>query len=355
MSWGNFGDTLVKQPLPTIQLVLSAILIFSSMITLIGWLSSVQMGDLQVPMILVGLTVIALFVTINNNIAAVLIAIMIIGVIVAPENYLLRITHMMSQPETPVKDYMGDYGAKQEQPATLSPDQLVERIVSDLRARDVQVQEQLKEELGLAISREATEFLSGRVRDEDADFPLGGVVAGGTALENLVQRHGTEDYFIEDMAFLRREGLIQFSDDDYSEAVPTNLGRLVAENIDSREGFTVSPFDRARPAPADMETLNLNESAKFQPLEDEVFWLKFSVSESAEYYLEANSIQNGDPMMRLYGPDEFILVEMDDDSGDGLDSRIERNLAEGRYYLGVRDLGEKGNAIEVKFEKVSGE
>ena len=68
-------------------------------------------------------------------------------------------------------------------------------------------------------------------------------------------------------------------------------------------------------------------------------WQRFEMAESARYVIQV-SAANGDPLTRLYGPDEFALVVENDDDADSLNSEIQVWLEEGEYYLAVYNLSE---------------
>jgi len=73
----------------------------------------------------------------------------------------------------------------------------------------------------------------------------------------------------------------------------------------------------------------------------EVDWYRFTVDQAERYRLGTSG--STDTVVSLHGPDtQTALIAADDDSGPGLNARIERELGPGEYFVQVRHYGLTG-------------
>ncbi|HYU49415.1 MAG TPA: hypothetical protein VEO91_05730 [Candidatus Limnocylindria bacterium] len=84
----------------------------------------------------------------------------------------------------------------------------------------------------------------------------------------------------------------------------------------------------------------------------EIDWFRFTVRKTRRYVLQ--TIGTTDTVMSLHGPNtQAALVAADDDSGPGLNARIERNLQPARYFVQIRHFGTTGiGPYQVSLEAV---
>lgn len=82
---------------------------------------------------------------------------------------------------------------------------------------------------------------------------------------------------------------------------------------------------------------------------------RFTIADTGRYTVHTNGPT--DVVMSLHGPDnDATIVGMDDDSGLGLNARIERELTPGRYLVQVRHYRPTGRGgYQVVLERVGGE
>lgn len=83
-----------------------------------------------------------------------------------------------------------------------------------------------------------------------------------------------------------------------------------------------------------------------EPGEEDLY--TFQASERGEYTIETRG--RGDVVTKLFGPDsQTAFIAEDDDSGDGLNSRIVQQLEPGRYFVQVRHFSRhrSGEAYEL--------
>lgn len=126
-------------------------------------------------------------------------------------------------------------------------------------------------------------------------------------------------------------------------------------NISTRDNPTLSGLDAEFIASEEaypglvhkVEQLMVNGGAKAASIgaagEEDVF--TFEVGNSGRHAVETDG--STDVVMKLFGPNsETLLVAEDDDDGEGLNSRIEADLASGRYFVQVRHFNRAGGTGE---------
>lgn len=200
-------------------------------------------------------------------------------------------------------------------------------------------------------------------------------------------RYGTSDSFVDDLNFLRSEGLIEYGYDDLRSARVTNLGRAVLlisrdsgiedvarEIITSRTSSSSSRLSGISLSDllSDIERNNTQESAACPPdinaIPDRyselirpsgvlvrlsydqtyirmVIGVELSLSVTLDRMDAENSV---DPVLTIYSVSEnseCSLLIQDDDSGGNLNSKIDFNFDSGVYIIEVASIGSSGDAI----------
>ena len=186
-----------------------------------------------VPLLVAGLSVILLSLVWSRHAVPTTLAILIIGTMVAPREYLTSIAHMITRTETPIGDY-ADWVGREKTPST---DDIVKEVLKILTDEGVSVTPEIKEQVSRLLSERELADLWDRVLIEGALVPLEAVIDG--EIESLSDSLRSVSYFEEDMNFLRREGLITFGSQRYEEAIATDIGRQIVD-------YSRSPRDTDR-------------------------------------------------------------------------------------------------------------
>lgn len=336
-----FDSAIPNSVIPIFQLGIIIVFLAVSSAVLFGWAD----GDftlLSRPLfLLMGLCIIVFVLTLVRTTTAGILSILIVGALVVPESYLIRIAHMIINPSMSIEEYARTYEADAIPP--VDPKELVDRVLAELEGENLQpqVQDRVRE----IVSETTLDAILSRVRAEGATTPLRWVLEGREEIRRNAAEYEGFELFEDDMNFLRREGLIAFSGEDYGRATPTELGRRVAPLIDGAR--KVSSFDLGRPLPTEMDTLVLDEQTdRTFPSGGDVDWLVIDLENEGTFRIAVKS-SDGDPELRLYGPDTFELVGEDDDGGGGFNSLLVSELEEGQYYIGVRNLQRRNVAYEL--------
>lgn len=333
-------DRLIENPLALLQLSCTVLLAGSAAAALIAWIFGAGYESVRIPLLVMGFSVISLIVTLNQGWLGASLGVAIVGILVAPRDYMLRVTHMLSGSDAPFEQYATRYEGEGVVGSSRD-DHVMEQMLDVLEQAGVVLADSTRRDLSRVISAEEVERVAGAVLRDGSDYPLQRVVEGGDALRTLVSENRGEAYFEADMAFLRREGLISFPGLDYLRAVPTDLGRRVAGHLERSLPTPPSDqdFESNRPPVNRMTQVGIDAGpvqAVFPEGRSPV-WFRFTVAEEAQLRIDVQS-SDGDPLARLYGPGDFIFLAEDDDTGPVLDSRIDELLSPGTYYLGVRNL-----------------
>lgn len=329
-------DSLLERSDSLLQLTIGVLIAVWGIVALLSWMAS---ADLRIPLLLLGLCVIALGIALTKNGIAVTIAILIVGYLVVPQDYLIRIAHMVTNPETAVAEYTIGYRGEPSESDVLGLDNAMNRVAKALEEQsdDAQTNEQAVRDLSDILSKESTALFVRLVRNEDAIFPLQQVVQGDA--KQLDEEYGHHDFFREDMRLLQSLQLITFRGDHYGDAEATDFGRQVAAfHEEEMTAFDVPSdpvdlFREERPPADEMILLTVGRTYRSVMSSRRASWHRFYVYSDADYVITVSS-DDGDPFVGLYGSDGGLLVE-DDDGGEGLSSEISRFLQSGWYYVGV--------------------
>ncbi len=241
-----------------------------------------------------------------------------------------------------------------------------------------------------ARRKEAINIVEGEVRKEREITLLEQVRARG-ALETLnatgadikgwVYKYGREEKFIEDLRFLRSEGLISYAYDDFDTIVITFLGgnvlgRAAAGSALADLGFDfagLEPSGYAIPGapvaacPSDSDIISapdastevLSSGGRSMNLRRDFQYMRFVVSDSATYQIDVvvddpNLVGPLDPLLALFSltpENDCTFLATDDDGGNDLNSRLSLQLQSGAYLIGTRTLNPIEGSASVLVKK----
>lgn len=360
VSSGSLSELLTGAERGALKAEPLSILVFFAcvLVSLIAWSVGSSEDRLRVPLLLGGLAAIVLTVVRRENAAVAFLAVLIVGVLVAPRDYLLRIAHMVARPTTSFEDYAKRYDGEAADPAAVTK-LVTERVAEALKKQGVEVDASVRKAIGDVVTDTEAERIVARVRREGADFPLRQLQRGDTERRSLVRQYGDLPAFHEDMQFLRSERLIEFPGNAYSEATLTSLGEQIARRLD-RSGTLFDPDTkinesrRKPPAESSMEKLAVGQSRSVELRGGAPAWVLFEVSKVAVYTIEAKAPDKTDTAITLYRAGEGKELAYDDDGGGGIDPRLEQTLQPGKYFVAVEEifgLGSKSSRVQVSVKE----
>lgn len=165
------------------------------------------------------------------------------------------------------------------------------------------------------------------------------------------------------MLYLRAEGLIEFPFDQIHQGRLTALGRLAFLNIatdaerdreaQSREERCAEEFALGRLSPPPLEQIRSEDSLVFdvRTEQDRHSWVQFNLDQPGAYSVLVEPSQGrGDPYTYLFNASRSLIAEDDDGAHEetAWASRIVRQLGDGTYILGVRDIDREGSTFRVE-------
>jgi hypothetical protein len=223
----------VSNPQKATRLV-SAFLFFCCVVgVFIIWLTKGD-GAAKIPLLILGIVAIVLILTTVEKSYLCGIAIVIIGTVVAQEEFLLKVAHMFRGSPVPVEQYLTGYETKQVQSdqrlqATIA--QQIEKIVGE------KLSEQKKQEISEVITQARLADLATRTESTGAsDYPLRKYVVGGEELARFIAEYEKTQILKTSITFLRELGLIKCTQiDDPRSCQVTDLGRQVSEFIENQK------------------------------------------------------------------------------------------------------------------------
>ena len=330
----NTRSILIDTHEPILRLAAGGLLVLSSLAAICSWIFGSD--NIEAPLLLAGVSVIALGVILTKAPSAVMLATLIVGYLVVPEDYLLRIAHMVTGSTAKLEDYT-------RQSEESNPDEFVNALLKAVEPGQssslASTRTRLSEALGSEMAR--------RVRREGATTPLRQIVRGDS--ESLFREFGLTEFFVDDMEFLRSQGLVTFFRREFDTAEPTSLGIQVAEILEEGDFgvlddslrlsgserldmFQVVPTDRI----ATLEEISFGDNGPFTFELTRASWHRLNVPVTRRYEINIESF-SGDPLAGLYDG-HGNLLDQNDDGGSGLDSRLAVRLERGEYLLGIVNL-----------------
>jgi hypothetical protein len=334
------GGLLQSDPLAT------AVFIVCVLLALGAWVAGSSEERLRVPLLLSGLSAIVLFVIRRESAAVAFAAILIVGVLVAPRDYLLRIAHMIARPTAAFEDYAKRYDGEVADPATVSKI-ITDRVAEALKQQGVEVDASTRRAIGSVVSEAEAERIAEKVRRDGSETPLRRVAEGGESFRTFVREFGSADYFRRDMEHLRAERLVEYPGTDFASAKVTALGEQIVRRLQPLSSSFPSAAARlsseARPpAETEMTAINVPESRRVKISGGRPAWFSFDVSQAGKYQIWARTTDKTvDTSLALFSAKTKDQIAYDDDGGGGvggLDPKIERTIEPGRYYIRLEEL-----------------
>jgi hypothetical protein len=337
------GGLLQSDPLATAAFIVCILL------SLCAWGLGSNEERLRVPLLLSGLSAIVLFVIRRESAAVAFVAVLIVGVLVAPRDYLLRIAHMIARPTAAFEDYAKRYEGEASDPAVVSK-AITDRVAEALKKQGVEVDANTRRAIGDVVTETEAERITERIRRGGAETPLSRVVTGGDTLRDFVREFGSSEFFRRHMELLRAERLVEFSGAEFSSSRPTPLGEQINRRLQRPDSAfsleTSRSSGRTRPPPeGEMTQIRVPETRQVQIISSQPVWFKFDVSQSSRYQILVKATDKSDMALALFSAKNNEQIAYDDDSGGGVDPKLERSLDPGRYFVRLDELfalGSKG-------------
>jgi hypothetical protein len=192
------------------------------------------------------------------------------------------------------------------------------------------------------------------------------ISAAATDIESWVYKYGREEKFIDDIRYLRSEGLVSFAYEDLDTIAITPLGRAVlgwtaagpvgtlvsasslgADPVDFMdvvfdESVCPPDFDRIQDLSRELRSTG-GYSVK---LESDFTFMRFEVPKAANYRIDVqvkdpSSVAEIDPVLGLFYMTEenvCFLLASNDDGGDNLNSRLSLLLEPRTYVIATRTI-----------------
>jgi hypothetical protein len=282
-----------------------------------------------IPPMLISLSAIVFAAYHQRNTFITIIAVLIIGVMIASPGYLTSILHILKGSEY--------------DPASFA--QLVNR-----RSSDVDMAGTVSGTIERTLTRTGTgqsakieghltdTVLSQIILAQGMDLILNEIAKGSEAAANLYAEYGQDPVYRQYMEFLHHEGLIEFPNTSYGLASLTERGEGVTRSLDRMTSGSAEDINIALanpPRPADMPAISLGEHITGEfPADGTAKWYSFTVEAAGDFNIELLS-QFGDPVMAIYGPDELVRLSEIDDSDLDMNVRHRDLFTAGEYYFAI--------------------
>jgi hypothetical protein len=145
------GRASAGNPVAVAQVALVCTLTASAGAVLIGWMAGGTDASLRVPLLVMGICVIAVGMTLNKGATAITLAVLIVGILVAPREYLLRIAHMVSHSAAPFEQYAKKYEGEEQVAIGPNKDQFAKQVLDVLEQRGVKLTPDVQKAIGRAV------------------------------------------------------------------------------------------------------------------------------------------------------------------------------------------------------------
>lgn len=185
-------------------------------------------------------------------------------------------------------------------------------------------------------------------------------------------RYSKEEKFEQHLELLRSEGLVTFVYGDLDNLEMTTLGESILRQVQdisidlgsmrvSSRAEVFNPFFTAIPDSTqelqDISNLVIGKE-EVEPqntfrIGDTINWFAFTPPEFGQYQIQVNAAEDEDPMIFLAvkGAEEPIAV--DDDSGGGLNAKLNASLEQKEYVIGMQLLDRPAGQVVVKINRQS--
>jgi len=188
----------------------------------------------KIPLLILGIVSIVLILTTVEKSYLCGIAIIIIGTVVAQEDFLLKVAHMFRGPPGSVEQYLQTYGDRKAAP--LHDDQLKVAVTQQLEEIiGERLPENKKEEITQLLTQARVADAETKLRAKGAvDIPLRRFIEQGSELDSFLKQFEKTDFFLADLTFLRDNGFVRCTRPDEPRTCQgTDLGRRAIEALDA--------------------------------------------------------------------------------------------------------------------------
>jgi hypothetical protein len=311
----------------------------------------------------------------GQNVFVMVLGIFLIGALIVPSKDIVRFALIASGSD---KDYESFFRSTQSGTDVKGRNSdVANKILNDLDSRGFILHlpnETDDANIRAARRKEASQIIEDGVREERIITLLEQVRARGafrtlraapTDFKGWVYKYGREEKFIEDLRFLRAEGLINYAYDDLDTVAVTPLGYATLAMADGaplrQPGPDIYPEDLPGGFPLAAEQLACNTGTGDVPdlstellstegypiaIESGFQYIRFTAPDADTYRIDVVGDDPGlvgviDPYMTLAAlpPDgDCTYLRDDDDGGDGLNARITHALTKQSYLIGVGNL-----------------
>lgn len=302
-----------------------------------------------------------------QNVFVTAFGIFLIGALIVPSHDIVRFALLASGSDRDYND--GLFTARAGADLEGRSSDVAAKILNELEQYSL-----VRDPLEVEDRKFAIEIIQEEIRKEREITLLEQVRGRGAlaALEGLaadppgtVYKYSKDEKFIDDLRYLRSEGLIRFAYDNVDAVGLTGLGRAVLRRVNPVDAEALFPqrsdLTRAARPPslliegecpvASDSTLDLLQAGVELRIGSEAQYLRFQVDESGTYTIGVAASRGPGPvdplmyLLRRIDDDGCSQVLVDDDGGDGLNSRAQVPLETGRtYFVGAASLGVDGIA-----------
>jgi len=207
--------------------------------TLCAWMFGPS-ASYKVPLLLFGVAAIILLVLVCQTGIALGVSVLIIGTVVAPEDFLIKIAHIMRSQPGAIEPYLKGYESK----PNARPEDVAARIAEKITQGSAGLGEKDKERIENILGEAEKERLTAR----SPDYPLREIAKGGAARDRLIRDYGDKDFFRRDLEQLQRDHLVICRPSDPTDCAATDLGKEIALRLEQREKRFLDPSSPVSPA-----------------------------------------------------------------------------------------------------------
>ncbi len=282
-----------------------------------------------IPPMLISLSAIVFAAYHQRNTFITIIAVLIIGVMIASPGYLTSILHILK--------------GSQYDPRSFA--ELVNRRSGDVQSAGT-VSGAIERTLTRTGNGQSSKIeghltdsvLSQIIMAQGMDLLLHEVAQGPDAAANLFDEYGADPVYRQYMDFLKHEGLIDYPGERFAMATLTERGGSVVHSLERMGSGQVTDVNLALanpPRPADMPAMTLGQHITGEfPEDGTAMWYKLEIESAGDYTIELLS-QSGDPVLAIYGPDELVMHEEIDDSDLDMNVRHRAFYSPGAYFFAI--------------------
>jgi len=239
MAMSGLIKSIYAKPQAFAQITMSLISAIGFVVVAIAWYFYPN-SALEVPLIIFGVSLIAMLVLIAKQQLVLIIAILIVGTIVTKTEFLLKMFALASGEAQHVGgDFYGSYkgGDTGSVVSDGRPDMSI--FVTDLIRTELEKQGITTDKKKLSMATERIGEILDKVqltriseRIGGANLPLRKIVAGGDEWKSFLNRYDGKEFFKHDVNKLMDEGLVNCGDGNFVTCVATERGKGLSAFVD---------------------------------------------------------------------------------------------------------------------------